>query len=76
MYPMPLLIKVSRCILLSSALLKQMLIQRAEADNRTIIMLNAVGQLKSDDAMEIQSRSNGRDEEEKPRCVKMTSKLR
>lgn len=49
---------------------------RGQADIRPITILNSVGQLKSDDAMEIQSRSKGRDEEEKPGGVKMTSKVR
>jgi len=50
---------------------------RGQADIRPITILNAVGQLKSDDAMEVDSRkSKGGNEEDKPGGVKMTSKVR
>ena len=50
---------------------------RGQADNRPITILNAIGQLKSDDAMEVDSRkSKGGNEEEKPGGVKITSKVR
>ena len=47
---------------------------RGQADIRPVTILNAVGQLKSDDAMDVDSRSDGQDE--KPGGVKMTTKVR
>ena len=50
---------------------------RGQADIRPVTILNAVGQLKSDDAMGVDSRSSPDDNEEKPGGgVKMTSKVR
>ncbi len=47
---------------------------KGQTDIRPITILNAVGQLKSDDAMETDSRPNGRDEPSSG--IKMTSKVR
>lgn len=47
---------------------------KGQTDIRPITILNAVGQLKSDDAMETDSRPSGRDEPSSG--IKMTSKVR
>jgi len=47
---------------------------RGQADIRPITILNPVGRLKPDDAMEVDSRFDGQDEQ--PGGVKMTTKVR
>jgi len=49
---------------------------RGKPDIRSITILNAVGQLKSDDALEVDSRSTAGESVEKSNGIKMTAKVR